>query len=254
MYKILNTALILIITTIVCLSLNISSHAQSSQGNHTMIITNHDINGTLSTSGQAMIKMKPDKVTLSLGVETTNKTADAALESNSNLMNKTLLALKKVGVNESEINTGSFDISPNYNYTQSGRGDLIGFTARNSIVIESFNNNATSNWIDTAIASGANNINSIDFTISNGRLEQVKNSLIKPAIENAREKANIAASALGLKINGIKSIKILEPATSSSLPQQEFAAKTLTSKPSTPIIPGEQTISQGVDIIFLVGK
>ncbi|HEY7572790.1 MAG TPA: hypothetical protein VH796_15610, partial [Nitrososphaeraceae archaeon] len=61
-------------------------------------------------------------------------------------------------------------------------------------------------------------------------------------------------SALGLKINGIKSIKILEPATSSSLPQQEFAAKTLTSKPSTPIIPGEQTISQGVDIIFLVGK
>ena len=29
-----------------------------------------------------MIKIKPDKVTLSLGVETTNKTADAALASN----------------------------------------------------------------------------------------------------------------------------------------------------------------------------
>ena len=42
-----------------------------------------------------MIKMKPDKVTLSLGVETANKTAEAALESNSNLMNKTLLVLKK---------------------------------------------------------------------------------------------------------------------------------------------------------------
>lgn len=39
--------------------------------------------------------MKPDKVTLSLGVETANKTAEAALESNSNLMNKTLLVLKK---------------------------------------------------------------------------------------------------------------------------------------------------------------
>ena len=254
MYKILNTTLILIITTIVCLSLNISSHAQSSQGNHTIIISNRDINGTLSTSGQAMIKMKPDKVTLSLGVETINKTADAALESNSNLMNKTLLALKKVGVKEGEINTGSFSISPNYNYTQSGRGDLIGFTARNSIVIESFNINATSNWIDTAITSGANNINSIDFTISNGKLEQVKNSFIKPAIDNAKEKANIAASSLGLKIIGIKSIKVLESATKSPLPQQEFAAKTLTSTPSTPIIPGEQTISQGVDIIFLVGK
>ena len=168
-------------------------------------------------------------------------------------MNKTLIALKKVGVKENETNTASFDISPNYNYSQSSRGDLIGFTARNSIVIESSNINATSNWIDTAITSGANNINSIDFTISDKKIEQIKNSLIKPAIDNAVEKADIAASALGLKIIGVKSIKLLE-FTASPLPQQEFATKAMVSKPSTPIIAGEQTISQNVDIIFIVGK
>jgi len=200
-----------------------------------------------------MIKIKPDKVTLSLGVETTNKTADAALVSNSKLMNKILIALKKVGVKDNETNTVSFDISPNYNYSQLNRGNLIGFTARNSIIIESSNINATSNWIDTAITSGANNINSIDFTISDKKLEQIKNSLIKPAIDNAVEKADIAASALGLKIVGVKSIKLLE-FTASPLPQQEFATKAIASKPSTPIIAGEQTISQNVDIIFNVGK
>jgi hypothetical protein len=200
-----------------------------------------------------MIKIKPDKVTLSLGVETTNKTADAALVSNSKLMNKILIALKKVGVKDNETNTVSFDISPNYNYSQLNRGNLIGFTARNSIIIESSNINATSNWIDTAITSGANNINSIDFTISDKKLEQIKNSLIKPAIDNAVEKADIAASALGLKIVGVKSIKLLE-FTASPLPQQEFATKAMDSKPSTPIIAGEQTISQNVDIIFNVGK
>jgi uncharacterized protein YggE len=200
-----------------------------------------------------MIKIKPDKVTLSLGVETTNKTADAALVSNSKLMNKILIALKKVGVKDNETNTVSFDISPNYNYSQLNRGNLIGFTARNSIIIESSNINATSNWIDTAITSGANNINSIDFTISDKKLEQIKNSLIKPAIDNAVEKADIAASALGLKIVGVKSIKLLE-FTASPLPQQEFATKAMASKPSTPIIAGEQTISQNVDIIFNVGK
>jgi len=200
-----------------------------------------------------MIKIKPDKVTLSLGVETTNKTADAALVSNSKLMNKILIALKKVGVKDNETNTVSFDISPNYNYSQLNRGNLIGFTARNSIIIESSNINATSNWIDTAITSGANNINSIDFTISDKKLEQIKNSLIKPAIDNAVEKADIAASALGLKIVGVKSIKLLE-FTASPLQQQEFATKAIASKPSTPIIAGEQTISQNVDIIFIIGK
>ena len=253
MYKLLITTLILVIPTIVCLSSNISSHAQPSQGNHTIIVSGHDFNSTLSTSGKSMIKIKPDKVTLSLGVETTNKTADAALVSNSKLMNKILIALKKVGVKDNETNTVSFDISPNYNYSQSNRGNLIGFTARNSIIIESSNINATSNWIDTAITSGANNINSIDFTISDKKLEQIKNSLIKPAIDNAVEKADIAASALGLKIVGVKSIKLLE-FTASPLPQQEFATKAIASKPSTPIIAGEQTISQNVDIIFIIGK
>jgi len=253
MYKLLITTLILVIPNIVCLSSNISSHAQPSQGNHTIIVSGHDFNSTLSTSGKSMIKIKPDKVTLSLGVETTNKTADAALVSNSKLMNKILIALKKVGVKDNETNTVSFDISPNYNYSQLNRGNLIGFTARNSIIIESSNINATSNWIDTAITSGANNINSIDFTISDKKLEQTKNSLIKPAIDNAVEKADIAASALGLKIVGVKSIKLLE-FTASPLPQQEFATKAMDSKPSTPIIAGEQTISQNVDIIFNVGK
>jgi uncharacterized protein len=253
MYKILLTISILTIVSIVCLSPINSSNAQSSQNNHTIILSNRDFNSTLSASGTSMIKIKPDKVTLSLGVETTNKTADAALSSNSKLMNKTLTALKTAGVKENETSTSLFDISPNYNYSQSSRGDLTGFTARNSITIESFNINATSNWIDTAIAAGANNINSIDFTLSDKRLEQIKNSLIEPAINSAAQKANIAASALGLKIIGVKSIKLLE-FTASPLPQQVFATKAMAATPPTPIIAGEQTISQNVDIVFVVGK
>ena len=70
MYKILTTTLILVIPTIVCLSSKSASHAQSSQGNHAMIISNHDFDSKLSASGKSMIKIKPDKVTLSLGVAT----------------------------------------------------------------------------------------------------------------------------------------------------------------------------------------
>ncbi len=90
MYKILLTISILTIVSIACLSSINSSNAQSSQNNHTIILSNRDFNSTLSASGASMIKIKPDKVTLSLGVETTNKTADAALSSNSKSMNKTL--------------------------------------------------------------------------------------------------------------------------------------------------------------------
>ena len=54
-------------------------------------------NNTLFVSGSASNQTKPDKVTVSLGVETTNSTAQAALTSNSNLMNKVLESLKAEG-------------------------------------------------------------------------------------------------------------------------------------------------------------
>ena len=75
-------------------------------------------NSTLFAVGNAQAMIKPDKVTLSLSVETTNKTATAALVANSEAMNKVLTALKAGGVRDNETSTSFFNISPNYNLTQ----------------------------------------------------------------------------------------------------------------------------------------
>jgi uncharacterized protein len=71
-------------------------------------------NSTLFAVGNAQAMIKPDKVTLSLSVETTNKTATAALFANSEAMNKVLNVLKAGGVRENETSTSFFNISPNY--------------------------------------------------------------------------------------------------------------------------------------------
>jgi uncharacterized protein YggE len=55
--------------------------------NPTNNITTTNASNSLSLTGTATTTVKPDKVTLSLGVETTNKTADAALAANSKIMN-----------------------------------------------------------------------------------------------------------------------------------------------------------------------
>ena len=95
---------------------------------------------TLSLTGTATTMVKPDKVTVSLGLETTNKTANAALAANSKVMNKVIDALKAAGVKDNETSTSSFSISPNYNSSQSSsntatRTIIIGFTVSNSIQI-----------------------------------------------------------------------------------------------------------------------
>ena len=166
--------------------------------------TNNNVtnNTILSVTGSATTKVKPDKIILTLGVETTNQTADAALNANSAIMNKVLNLLLSARVKQNETSTSGFNISPNYNYSQ-GRNVITGFTATNSIQIESSHINDTAKWIDTAIAGGAINVNNVAFTLSDKKLEETKNLLIKDAISNARTKADIAASTLGLKVLGL---------------------------------------------------
>ena len=250
----------LIASIFAIVSLMYLSHVNISVNAQTVFAQNigsNPINSTLSVSGMATTKVKPDKIILSLGVETTNKTADEALSSNSKLMSKTLAALKAAGVRENETSTSSFSISPNYNYSQASRGILTGFTASNSVIIESNGINRTSKWIDTAISAGANNINSIDFTLSDKKQKAITNSLITQSIDNAKEKARIAASALGLKVIGVKSINFIEFSPPTIPQQQSFLAKAAPTSPnaaSTPIIPGEQEIAQNIDIVFILGK
>jgi uncharacterized protein len=225
-----------------------------------MSANNTNSNSTLSVSGTAFTKVKPDRVVISIGVETTNKTAKASLAANSELMNEIISSLRNLGVKENETSTSSFTISPNYNYTESGTIlNITGFTVTNSIQIDSSTLANISSWIDAAVASGANSINSIDFRISNNKLEDTKNMLIKDAIANAREKADIVSSELGLKVIGLKSITVGE--FGYIQPPQPFMEKrfdaagtaTPTTAVTTPILAGEQEVSVSVSIVFLIG-
>jgi uncharacterized protein YggE len=212
-----------------------------------------NISHTISVTGSATTSVKPDKVILSLGVQTTNNTAKTALDTNSKSMNKVLEALLAAGVEQNETSTSSFSISPNYNYSQ-GRNIITGFTVTNSLQIESSKIANVSEWLDTAISAGTNTVNSIDFTQSDKKLAEIKNGLIKLAIDDARNRANFAASALGLKVIGVRSISVNE---FSSTPQpMPFALQKL-SVPApaggTPIISGQQQVSESVSITFLAG-
>jgi len=228
---------------------------------HANIIVNaqldstYALNNTLFVSGSATANTKTDKVTVSLGVETADKTAEKALLSNSNLMNTVIDALKTSGLQQNETSTSSFSIKPNYNYSKYGDGgNLMGFTVSNLIHIESSNIDSVSQWIDTAVQAGANIVNDIYFSVSEEKLQKIKNVLLKEAVANAKTKADIVAGAAGINVGGIKSIMVEEigfppvpgPLYSKSVSSDEVS--------STPILAGEQEVSTTVSIVYMMGR
>jgi uncharacterized protein len=220
-------------------------------------IQNNTNFNTLFVTGNSNTKIKPDKVILTIGVETNNKTANAALVVNSKIMNKVIDVLKTAGVKENETSTSSLSIFPNYNYSRPSDtvGKITGFTVSNLIQIQSTNIGNISRWIDTAVAAGANTVNNVDFTISDKKLDETKNNLIKQAIDNAITKADIAASALGLKVVGVKSVNLNEfeiQPPPIPLAKESVAASASIANRSTPVISGKQQVNTNVGIVFSI--
>lgn len=214
---------------------------------------NNTNNTVLSVPTTVVADIKPDRVSLAFGVETTNKTAGEALNRNSDLMTKILSGLYSNGVRQNETSTSAFSISPNYNYSQ-GRNMVTGFSATNSILIRSSNINSTARWIDNAISSGATSVDGVVFELSGKKLDGIKNTLIKQAINNAKNSAYITASFLGMKMVGIKSLYINDFENAVTNPQPFF--KSSLAAPAgtntTPIISGEQRVSMSLMTTWLM--
>jgi uncharacterized protein len=276
MKNLVNARLISIFITItmsllsaIALSLPVFNNLNVYAQNNLQSVSNTS-NSTLFVVGNAQTMVKPDKVTLSLSVETTNTTANAALVANSEAMNKVLNALKAGGIRENETSTSFFNISPNYkpiNQQQAGQyftplesRDIISYTVTNSITVDSYNLLNVSQWIDIAVQAGVNDVSSIYFSLSDEKSEAVKNDLLKQAITNAKGKADIAASALELKVIGVKSINIESVGGFPPLQREPFLAQDAAGAaaapavgPPTPIIAGEQEVTSTVNIVFLLG-
>ena len=222
----------------------------SGQDNKTQL---ESLNNTLFVSGSATEKVNTDLVIISIGVQSTNISATDALISNSKIANKIINSLRDNGVKENEISTSQYSIQPNYNFTESGNSVKTGFTVSNILTIQSPNFDNISSWIDSSVTAGGNTINGVDFKVSDNSLASVKNTLIEKAIINAKQNADIASSAIGSTIVGIKSISV-NTGESNPMPfsdqmmQRSFASGAL----STPILPGEQEVSVSVQITYLL--
>jgi uncharacterized protein len=159
-HKLLQTSTIFMLALFLFMSFSLQDNAATSQSYSIDVsdVNNKygmNTNSTVYTSGSALTRLTPDRVIISIGVETTSKMANEALDLNSGLMNSIISELRNDGLKPNETSTSLFNIFPLYNYTESGtRVNVSGFTVTNTVQIESSKLDNVSQWIDTAVASG----------------------------------------------------------------------------------------------------
>lgn len=159
---------------------------------------------TLSVTGEGTAYSAPDMAKITVGVTTHASDANTAQNTNAATSDKVYKAIRALGISEKDIQTNNYNFYPTYQ-NENGRSSRInGYTVNNSITVVVRNIDLTGKVIDASLNAGANEVNSLDFSLSNQSL--IRKEATLSAINNARDKAEIIAKGLGRHIVGIKNV------------------------------------------------
>ncbi|MCR4432802.1 MAG: SIMPL domain-containing protein [bacterium] len=200
----------------------------------------------ITVSGVGTVKAKADTVEIILGVTSDGKTAQEAQEANSTAMNNVTRALKNMLTPNDRWETAYVSLYPQYDYSETGRGTLIGFRAENGIHIVLSQTARAGEIIDACVAAGANTVSSIQFSLKD--VESLKLEAIKMAMQNAESKANAALQVIGKSITGVESINVSDsyyPPIPYSYTKMEAMGA-----PSTPVEPGLLEVIVNVTVTY----
>lgn len=160
----------------------------------------------VSAQGTASIKAVPDEVSVNVNVETRNKTAQEAQESNKEISEKLLFELIKLGYDRDELKFVNQNVYPEYDYSYNyGKQTLKGYVVSQQLVVKTKDVNRVPSIVDSVIKSGAL-VSYINFEISDVKQAEYKNKALEEASKDAMTKAQSIASGQGKKIGRLVSI------------------------------------------------
>lgn len=162
----------------------------------------------ITVQGEGEVMAKPDIGVFSFSVLAEGKDAAEAQTKSAESINAILAYLKEAGVEEKDVKTDNYYLNPKYKYedkpcvsfTYCPPTDPVmdGYEVSQTVTVKVRNLDKSGELISKAGEKGATNISSLQFTIDDETA--LKTEARTKAIADAKEKADILAKDLGVKL------------------------------------------------------
>ncbi len=213
-------------------------------------------NTLLTLSAEGRSNRTPDLAVFSAGVTSQGKTASEALSANSVDMNKVIAALKRAGIADRDIQTSNLSLNPIYQpqrqlpdgTVEPAQPKIIGYQVYNTVNVRQRNLAQFGRVLDTLVAAGANQINGPSFQMDDP--DAATDEARIQAMKKARARANLYASAAGLKV--LRILAISESGGYAPQPPVMYARAQMADgmEKSTPVAAGEVSLTSTVTVLF----
>jgi uncharacterized protein YggE len=194
----------------------------------------------ITVQGFGSVDAVPDQVAFSFGVQTSAKTASAALAANAEAAAKLIAALKAAGIPAKSLQTQQVSLSQRV--SDDGQ-TVVGYNASSAVSATVASIDKAGAIVDAAVAAGATSVEGPSLTLSNE--QALERKALAGAVDDAKARAQALADAAGLALGSI--VAISEGGASQPVP---YAAKAAADSGAVPIEPGTQTVTDSVTVTF----
>lgn len=161
--------------------------------------------GQISVTGEAEIRVVPDEVILTLGVETWNKNMEIAKGQNDAIVNRVLALVDDYGIAPEHVQTDYVSIEPRYRSGYYEERDFIGFFVHKTLEITLRDLDNFEGLLADSLEAGVNYVHGIRFRTT--ELREHRDEARALAIRAAKEKAEALAAELDQGVGDPKMIQ-----------------------------------------------
>lgn len=162
------------------------------------------VNRQISVTGTGKVTIAPDMAYINIGVNSQSADVGEALDMNNQKSEAVSSALKNMGVEAKDIQTTSFNIWPQQQYSQMGEMTGTIYVVDNVVNVTVRDLGMLGQLLEASVTAGANSINSIQFDVSDR--EKALSTARDLAVKNAKAQAEELAMLAGVELGEITNI------------------------------------------------
>ena len=199
----------------------------------------------LTVTGSATVDAAPDIATVTAGVETQAPTAADALKANGAAMTEVLAAAKAAGVAEADMQTSQLTLNPVFAPDPGGSQaapQVVAYQASNMVSVRVRDVARLGGTIDALTAAGANRLYGVSFDVDEPGA--ILDTARQQAVADARRKAEILATAAGVKLGPV--IAIAEGGGGGGVPLRARMDAAM----AMPVAAGSVSLGADVTVVF----
>ncbi len=209
--------------------------------------------GTISVSGSSTVYMEADMASFTVSAEATRETSEEArIETDRIITEAVNVLLEKYGVEKEDIKTNYLSLNPEYSYVDNQRV-LVGQHGYQSIDVALHNISVIGSIVEDL--SKINGISVSSIILDKSNKESEIDEARRLAVEDAMNKANTYAEALGRKVVSVVSLTSgSSPSYMNSTLRLEAAAMPVAKDESysTEFYSYELSVSDSVSLVFRI--